>query len=255
MIKKAILYSLCCLTLLTTAMVSCGNKDASSSNTNSPEQSEFASIAGSWRTDTENGAAVLRVREDRSYLLLYALGGTESGTVKPEKEDGGKQSRFLFYDDASDLWAESDFISASSAKPREITLTSKGKKMIFTAIDENQKTPAEDYLGSWQCGRCSITISQKGDSYPVNIIWGSSASESAEWSYLCRYDEETATLICDSGAKMANVVYDDNGKEKETVLYSDGSGSFKVRGDILTWTDNKEDRGKDMIFERLPVER
>ncbi len=255
MIKKAILYILCCLTLLTAAISLAGCKDAASTESDISVKSPLAGIVGSWRADSENGVMVLRVSDDGSYLLLYSFGGSEGGTVRTEKKDGDKQSRFLFYDDSSDLWAESDFLSDSADKPDEITLTSDGKKMKFTAIDENQKTPAGDYPGSWQCGRCSITISKNGDSYTVDIRWGSSAAESAEWSYICRYDKETATLICDGNAKMSDVVYDENGNKKETVLYSDGSGSFKVRGDVLTWTDNKENRGNDMIFGRLPVER
>ena len=250
--KKSILFCLCCMIFLAAAMVGCGSKDTTSSNTNSTKQSEFASIVGTWREDSNNGIKVLIVSEDGSYLYLTEVGVTLKGSVRTEQEDGGKQSRFLFYDETSDLWAESLSVSHTGDKS-EITLTSDGKKMKFAGIDENQKTPAEDYLGTWQSGRCSITISKKGDSYSVDIIWGGSAAESVEWSYLCRYDEETATLLCDGGAKKSDAVYDENGKRTETVLYSDGSGSFKARGDVLIWKDNQEDTGKDLIFVHLPV--
>lgn len=258
MIKKAILYSLCCLTLLIAAisLAGCRSKviDTASSESDTTDKSPLASIAGTWREDSENGIKVLIVSQDGNYLVLNEVGATLKGSVKREQADGGKQSRYLFYDETSDLWAESLPVSSTGDKPEEITLTSDGKKMKFAGIDENQKTPAGDYLGTWQSGRCSITISKKGDSYPVDIIWGGSASESLEWNYLCRYDEETATLICDGGAKKADVVYDENGKRTEKVLYSDGSGSFKARGDVLIWTDNQEDTGKDLIFVHLPVE-
>ena len=210
MIKKAILYSLCCLTLLIAAifLTGCRSKaiDTASSESDTTDKSPLASIAGTWREDSENGIKVLIVSHDGSYLFLNEVGATLKGSVKREQADGGKQSRYLFYDETSDLWAE------------------------------------------------SLPVSNTG-SYPVDIIWGGSASESLEWNYLCRYDEETATLICDGGAKKADVVYEENGKRTEKVLYSDGSGSFKARGDVLIWTDNQEDTGKDLIFVHLPVEK
>ena len=259
MIKKAFLYCLCCMILLTATMSlsGCGSKaiDTASSESDTTDKSPLAGIVGTWREDSESGVKVLIIGEDENYLFLNQVGATLKGTVKKEQAGGGKQSRFLFYDETSDLWAESSPVSDTGDKPETITLTSDGQKMNFKRIDENQKTSAEDYLGAWQSGRCSITVSQKGDSNQVDIIWGGSASESLEWSYLCRYDEETATLQCDSGAKKSDVVYNEKGKKKEKVLYSDGSGSFKARGDILIWTDNQDDTGKDLIFVHIPVDR
>ena len=47
---------------------------------------------------------------------------------------------------------------------------------------------------------------------------------------------------------MVNHLYDEKGNDKKTTVYKDGSGSFKVRGGVLRWTDNNEDAGKDMYF-------
>ena len=60
--------------------------------------------------------------------------------------------------------------------------------------------------------------------------------------------EENAIILCDGGAKMVNHLYDEKGNDKKTTVYKDGSGSFKVRGGVLRWTDNNEDAGKDMYF-------
>ena len=111
MIKKAILYSLCCLTLLIAAifLTGCRSKaiDTASSESDTTDKSPLASIAGTWREDSENGIKVLIVSHDGSYLFLNEVGATLKGSVKREQADGGKQSRYLFYDETSDLWAES----------------------------------------------------------------------------------------------------------------------------------------------------
>ena len=108
MIKKAILYSLCCLTLLIAAifLTGCRSKaiDTASSESDTTDKSPLASIAGTWREDSENGIKVLIVSHDGSYLFLNEVGATLKGSVKREQADGGKlqvqPSLFLF---ASDL--------------------------------------------------------------------------------------------------------------------------------------------------------
>lgn len=254
-VKKMSAVSLLMLTLLL-VISGCGKNDVEPAEIQSENEISLSSISGTWRENSEAGVKVLMIDSDGGYLLLYEVGATERGSVKIETENNQNQSksepRFVFYSETGDLWAES---TGNADYSSELLLESGGKDMRFERIDENQKTSANDYLGMWQCGRCSITISEKGDAYQVNIVWGSSAVEQAEWEYICRYDNETETLICDGGATSADVVYNEKGKKKIDYYYKDGSGSFWARGDVLLWNDNKEGRGNDLIFVHIPVEK
>lgn len=111
-----------------------------------------------------------------------------------------------------------------------------------------------DYEGAWACGRAHIDISAEDEGYKVFILWGNSASESAEWSYACLYDEASGSLVDDGMGVMQNVEYAEGGDvvSAET-LYSDGAAVFTLTEDGgLIWEDKKEDAGADMVFERAP---
>ena len=107
---------------------------------------------------------------------------------------------------------------------------------------------------TWEDGRASLEVIQEGDGYKVLILWGSSAWESAEWTYAGYYDEETGMLtaehlICD------NVVYDENGGETRTnVLDVDCKTVFALNelGQLMI-TDAADDRLEGKTFDRIPA--
>lgn len=247
----------CCLALFTiVSFTGCGDKDNVSSAAEE-EESAINRIVGTWREDAEDGINVLTVDEDGSYVLYHTSGGTEKGNVVidgDEHPDGTYDSWFSFYDVWGELWTGFPNMAEYAENPPSELISESADRMHFVRIDENEKTPAEDYVGIWNCGRCTITISKAKDVYKANIIWGSSAFENAEWNYNCHYDEESATLVCDSDATLVNHKYNDTGKDKKTTVYKDGSGSFKVRGGVLRWTDEKEDAGKELYFAYSPVQ-
>ena len=70
MINKAILYILCCLTLLTAAISLAGCKDAASTESDISVKSPLAGIVGSWRADSENGVCFSTRSEARKEALL-----------------------------------------------------------------------------------------------------------------------------------------------------------------------------------------
>ena len=75
----------------------------------------------------------------------------------------------------------------------------------------------------WQDDRASLEVFLEDvDNYKVDINWGSSAWETAEWVYACDYDAETQTLkaryvVCD------HLVYDEAGNETRTNEYEKDS--------------------------------
>ena len=246
----------CGLALLTMAsFTACGDKETTSSNPGAPQESEISRIVGTWREDSEFGINVLTIDQDGSYVLYHTSGGTENGNVVVDGDvhsDGTSDSWFSLYGESGDLWIGFPNLPEYAKNPPTELFSESEEVMHFVRIDENEKTPAEDYVGIWGCGRCTITITKTEDGYNVNIIWGSSASEYTEWNYNCQYDKETATLICDGNATQVNHVYNEKGKDKKTTVYKDGSGSFKARGGVLRWTDDKEDAGKSMYFAYSP---
>lgn len=250
------IFTVCFLALFAAvSLTGCGDKDSVSSAAEKEESgvssSDVSRIVGTWREDGEFGINVLTIAEDGSYVLYHTSGGTQQGKVEIDGDvhsDGTSDSWFSFYDESGELWTGFPNLTEN---PSEL-ISESADRMKFVRIDENEKTPAKDYLGTWQGGRCSINVSKAKDGYKVNVIWGSSAFESSEWNYNCRYDKETATLICDGGATLVNHKYDEKGKDNKTTVYKDGSGSFKARGGVLRWTDDKEDSGKELYFAHLP---
>ena len=254
--KKTLFQSMVfCLTLLTFAAFTGCEDNAAASSDAERHESAISSIVGTWREDKEYGINILSIKEDGSYTVYHTSGDVEQGTIKTERDesdDGVSAAKFRFYDEFGELWSEFPNLPEYAENPPVELISESSDRMHFIRMDESQKAAAEDYPGTWQSGRCSITVSKTKNGYKVNITWGSSAFENSEWNYICRYDEKSAELICDGGATLVNHKYDENGKDIKTTVYKDGSGSFKVTDGLLRWTDNKENAGKDLYFAPLP---
>lgn len=98
-----------------------------------------------------------------------------------------------------------------------------------------------DYSGTYSVGRCYIVIDYvEGVTYNVSVSWGSSASESAEWTMTAIYSESEGILQY-SDATYAQVVYGDDGSYSEDVIYTDGSGEFELDGTTLIWRSFNSD--------------
>ena len=114
--------------------------------------------------------------------------------------------------------------------------------------------PADQFLGRWQCDRATLIVDRFTENeYSVNIEWGSSASETVVWSYVCVYNEEDMTL--DSGMYSSKYIIttDETGEADLTQEYDDGNASFSLNDDEigLVWLDKKEHVADDMLFVRL----
>ena len=107
---------------------------------------------------------------------------------------------------------------------------------------------------AWQCDRASMYMAlENPDQYMVYISWGSSASETTEWAYTCRYDAATRSLqavraVCD------NLVCDDNGNMTRTNVFNKNSNavfSLNAEGSIVI-RDAGDNALEGKVFERIP---
>ena len=111
-------------------------------------------------------------------------------------------------------------------------------------------TRGEAYVGVWGCGRCTITIDPVSDRYEVQVTWASSAAEHTYWTYECYYDEATGHLRGENGVRT-NVLTNDDGSEKEDVVYEDGVCEFHITIDgELVWEDKEDGVGDGMYFQK-----
>lgn len=130
-----------------------------------------------------------------------------------------------------------------------------------TAITEEPETEPpvseapdpETFTGEWvdiNSERCFMVITcEDGVNYDIEITWGHTASESAQWLFSGTYDAEEEGIVY-SGKRLL-VVYDEDGTRGETVNYDDGTGVIYIgRNGKLYWEDHKEDWGADCTFER-----
>lgn len=122
------------------------------------------------------------------------------------------------------------------------------------AEPDDGQNPIMNFVGVYGCGRATLVIGATDEENGVNasITWGSSAAENSVWTMSGTFDTETLTFEYNDGERI-DYVYNENGEvESETSVYKDGHGTMTfTEGDplTLTWKDDVEDAGKDMVFE------
>ncbi|MBQ3450714.1 MAG: hypothetical protein IJG32_00405 [Selenomonadaceae bacterium] len=216
-------------------------------------------IVGVWREQNVPEPKLLTISADGTYQLLYGGGGVVYGTVKltfDEHPDGSKSEWYTLYDGNGEFW----IAFAKDKNPAEQTELRSGHDgaTYFARADENiyhntsAGVAADDYLGVWGCGRCTIDIAADGDNYVVDINWASSAAEGSNWTYHCAYNAHCAILICNGGGVREDYVFTEDGAETFDRKYSDGYATFVLREGTLTWLDRKENVGDSMIFLNSP---
>lgn len=124
---------------------------------------------------------------------------------------------------------------------------------------EPEPAPAEeavDLTGIWRDnqqgtsgGRCYMEITGTSDEYTIDIYWGSSARETHHWQLFGAYDE-AARAIPYIGTHFLDTTLD-NGNIQQTVMLKGLAGTLALDGTgALLWTDDNEQTGEGMIFER-----
>ena len=109
------------------------------------------------------------------------------------------------------------------------------------AVEDGQN-PVMNIIGKYGCDRATMTIEAQGtDEAKINVTWGSSAWEYAEWNMVGKFDTETNTVNYTDCEKKVVTFSDEGVVDKETVEYTDGTGSIKVNDDYsLEWTDDND---------------
>ena len=117
-----------------------------------------------------------------------------------------------------------------------------GKFLDPTKAD---KVSIDDYIGSWDDGsRTFMDIKMLNNDTVSIIITGSSgASESCEWEYEGRFDNNTGVISYENGKKI--VYY----YQSEDVAYCDGEGQLFIINGELFWKDRKGE-GRNAVFKK-----
>ena len=227
---------------------------AAAQNTSSGE-TDIRNLVGEWNyqeQDPQNGevynnAGFVTVNADSTYSFQPSNGSAlKKGTVKIEYDefsDGSKVPFFAFYENGSTFWNG----TYCGQNDKDIFYFGNGgtQRMVRKDGDEN---PFDEYIGTWQCDRCSIRI---GDLGFVEIHWADSASEDNVWEYGCTYSEDGTYMECLGGGKLTHIVKAADGTETRTEVYNDGTAKFSVRGGTLFWQDGKEHKGDQMGFQKI----
>lgn len=109
------------------------------------------------------------------------------------------------------------------------------------------------YEGKWEDRvgqRCSVEIWYGLTAFSIEMRWGSSASQSTEWSFTGIYDDNSDSLTYTNG-KCVERTYYDGGGMSESIRYTNGSGRFYISGGEMYWEDYSEGVGSRCIFEKI----
>ncbi len=215
-------------------------------------------LVGTWYEADVLDSRTLIIDQSGNFTLEYRGGGALYGTIEVTTEvmpDDTETYWYTFFDQEGEVWEalaipdegiQDDLYFGQGGEPHFVKADSDGESS--EAVD----AAVQEFLGLWQCDRCSITIDDGFSGIVAAISWANSADETVEWYYSCVYDESTGTLVC-NGDAIKQVVAEEDGESVGDVEYFNGSGSFAINDGILTWTDEEEDTGAGMEFEKVRV--
>ncbi len=164
----------------------------------------------------------------------------------------------LLYILLSGILAVSLVACSSSEKPAD---SSEPEEASEHEYNPDGSIKEEDFLGTWACGRATITIDGSTENFDgvndflvVHIHWGSSAFEAYTWDYYTYFDGEA--LVDDGRGVQQDLVFsEDNENSPEiTVLGEAMAARFDLTEDgKLIWTDFRNDAGAEMEFEYVEM--
>jgi len=117
-------------------------------------------------------------------------------------------------------------------------------------VDEGQN-PIMNFIGSYACDRVSVDVAPDGMGGAKFLVhWGSSAWESASWEMSGELDSSTLVVSYSNCRKSIITFAEDGESSTETVEYENGTGTFTFNGSdfTMTWQDDQENAGEDMVF-------
>jgi len=227
---------------------------------NGAPDSDFVSIAGDWYIDGDPSAASIHIEPDGTFRAYYATGYLEcEGSIRYESEiiedttiywymlySGDGEFFTGFVDDESSV--KTDLYAGNGGYPHYQKFTGAG------GIADDGRGPGEEFVGTWECERASLEITQISDTeFHAVIHWSDSAFAHVEWDYPLTY--ENGTLVCSGKCTKTYVEYTSADTDPDrTVEYTDGSGEFTMQGAGVIWNDLTEHSGDNMVFSYIPEE-
>lgn len=85
------------------------------------------------------------------------------------------------------------------------------------------------------------------DHASFTVDWSNGAASSYHWEMNGSYDPEKQAVVYTDGV-LIDREYDSEGRENDTVLYTQGSGAFTFADGKLTWTETGGDRAETSSF-------
>ena len=235
------------------------SSDASKSaeNTASSADTDITPLVGEWyhqEQNPQNGAVyddtgVVTIAANSTYTYQPKDGSApKKGTIKvdyDEYSNGDKVPFWAFYDNDGSF-----FIGIYCTKDTLNTyyIGNGGAERLDRKTENGN--PFDEYIGTWQCDRCSIRIFEQGTGYGVEIHWADSASEDNVWTYSCDGSDDGTYMECNYGGTLTHIVTAEDGSEGRTVVYDDGTAKFNIKGGTLFWQDGKEDKAAQMGFQK-----
>ena len=116
--------------------------------------------------------------------------------------------------------------------------------------DEDGQNPVMNYIGVYECDRCSITIEADGKTdAKITVHWGSSATEATVWTMSGYFDPDTMRINYSNSVKTEMTF--EGEEETDNVVYENGVGRIQFLGDgKLEWQDEQEvENVRGMVFE------
>ena len=235
--------------------------DTSAENTASSADTDITPLVGEWyhqEQNPQNGAVyddtgVVTVAADCTYTYQPKDGSAlKKGTIKVDYDqypDSDKVPFWAFYDNDGSFFIG---IYCTQDTLNTYYIGNGGAERLDRKFDS--ENPFEEYVGTWQCDRCSIKISKQtggnGAGFDVEIHWADSASEDNIWTYSCVCSDDGTFMECNEGGTLTHIVTAEDGSEERTVVYNDGTVQFNIKGGTLFWQDGKEDKGAQMGFRK-----
>ena len=217
-------------------------------------------IVGEWRYqvqdmqmgDVYDDAGYVTVEADGTYIYQPKDGSLRKrGTVNvayDEHPDGSKTAFYNFTENESgESWIGTDCCEPNGKGA--FYIGNGGTARLFPR--EPRSDDFADYVGIWQCDRCSIQIGEQGTGYLVTVRWADNAFEDNMWSYQCSGMSDNTGLECTGGGTLTHIAAGADGNETRTVIYNDGDAVFRYKGGRLFWSDGKENKGMEMGFEKI----
>ncbi|MBQ2626244.1 MAG: hypothetical protein IJG17_00545 [Eubacterium sp.] len=187
-------------------------------------------------------------------LALTAGCGGSAGTTDASSADSAQVQGTSSAAAASEETEAASSTSEMTAAESTVSASSETGKTAEKVIAERVPFLAGEWEDSYS-RRAGMNIEPVEEdstnaSYRVTIHWGSSAFETAMWTFTGTYMPVTDSLVY-SDCKYAIITMQENGDEQEDVRYEDGTGTLQIEDDHILWIDDQENAGEGCTFEKI----